>query len=89
MQRGPDVLTSCGNHRAILQINQRYVVGVGGACKAISEWSTLDSYTSSELQQLRDFAQDFEEGRLKCGALGFFPSFSLVLWVAIAIAALD
>ena len=82
MQAGPDVLTSCGDHRALLRLNQQYVVGVGGACQDISQWSSLDSYTASELQQLRDYAQSFEVGRLACGSLGLLPSLSLLLIVA-------
>ena len=82
MQSGPDVLTSCGNARAILKLNQQYVVGVGGPCQEISAWSTLDSYSNSELQQLRDFAQTFEIGRLTCGAFGLLPSLSLILIAA-------
>ena len=88
MEPGPDVLTSCGSPRTLLKIDQQYVVGVGGVCEAISDWSTLDSYTSSELQQLRDLAQDLEEGTLKCGTLGLLPSLTLVSFIAIAIAGL-
>ncbi len=79
MRAGPDVLTSCGNDDAQLRLNEQYVVGVGGGCQEISEWSSLDSYSSSELQQLRDYAESFEEGRLACGALGLLPSLSLLL----------
>ena len=87
MTPGPDVLTTCGNPRALLRINQQYVVGVGGACSAISDWSSLESYSSSELQQLRDLARIFEEGGLYCGAFGLLPSLSLLL-AAIAVALL-
>lgn len=84
MSPGPDVLTSCGNEGALLRLNQRYVVGVGGACQDISQWSSVDSYTDSELQQLRDYARIFEAGRLACGSLGLLPSLSLLL-IAVAI----
>ena len=83
MQRGPDVLTSCGNDRVLLRFNQQYVAGVGGGCQEIDDWSTLDSYSDGELQQLRDFARIFERGNLRCGAVvGCFPSISLLLVVA-------
>ena len=90
MRAGPDVLTSCGDSRALLRLNEQYVVGVGGGCQEISEWSNLDSYTASELQQLRDYARSFEAGRLACGSFGLLPSLSLLLIAAaITIAAFD
>ena len=85
MTSGPDVLTTCGDDRALLQINQQYVAGVGGPCSAFSQWSTLGSYFPSELQQLRDLARVFEEGGLDCGAFGLLPSLSLLL-AAMAVA---
>ena len=89
MRSGPDVLTSCGNSRTLLRLNQQYVVGVGGACQRIRyDWNSLDFYSASELQQLRDYAQMFEGGMLDCGAFGLLPSLSLLLMVvAIGIAA--
>ena len=49
MTPGPEVLIPCINFKALLGINQQYVVGVGGICSAISDWSSLESYSSSEL----------------------------------------
>ena len=46
---GPDVLTSCGAYGKVLQLQEEYVVGIGGACNPIAEWSTVASYSSSEL----------------------------------------
>ena len=63
---GPDALTTCGNPSVLLRISEQYVIGVGGICEPISEWSTLRSYSSSELQELRKLAQDFQEGTLQC-----------------------
>ena len=81
---GPDVLTSCGNPQALLKINEQYVVGVGTQCESIGAWSTLQSYSANELQQLRDLSENFENGRLTCGAgaLGFVPSLFLIITVA-------
>ena len=91
MRSGPDVLTSCGTDRALLKLNQQYVVGVGGGCQAIrSDWSSLDSYAASEIQQLREYAQMFKAGMLDCGAFGLLPSLSLLLVVAaVGIAVFD
>ena len=80
---GPDVLTSCGNPQALLKLNTQYVVGVGGACSSISEWSTLDSYTDTEIEQLRSFSQQFQGGLLSCGAFRLLPSLSLLLMATV------
>ena len=79
MVSGPDTTTSCGNPRALLKINEQYVVGVGTICGAISSWSILQSYSADELQTLREFSRDFEAGSLTCGAVTFVPSISLVI----------
>ena len=46
---GPDVVTSCGEPGRVLQLQEEYVVGIGGFCSPIGEWSTVASYSSSEL----------------------------------------
>ena len=89
MVSGPDTTTTCGNPRALLTINEQYVVGVGSVCGAISPWSTLQSYSPNDLQTLRAFGRDFQAGSLICGtgptgaqpttgALTFVPSLSLI-----------
>lgn len=85
MLPGPDVLTTCGNPDALLKISEQYVVGVGSFCGAISQWSTLQSYTSNELQQLREFSQSFDRGGLRCGAVGFIPSLFFIISLSIVI----
>lgn len=67
MVSGPDTTTTCGNPRALLTINEQYVVGVGSVCGAISPWSTLQSYSPNDLQTLRAFGRDFQAGSLTCG----------------------
>ena len=79
MVPGPDALTTCGNPSVLLRISEQYVIGVGSICEPISEWSTLGSYSSSELQQLRELAQDFQEGTLQCnGPFVTSPSTSAI-----------
>ena len=78
MVSGPDTTTTCGNPRALLTINEQYVVGVGSICGAISPWSTLQSYSPNDLQTLRAFSRDFQAGSLTCGALTFIPSLSII-----------
>ncbi len=59
MVNGPDVHTSCGQGgRKRLIIGETYLVGVGGPCRPISAWSTLDSYSESELGFLRELRGD-------------------------------
>ena len=50
---GPDVFTSCGTLGRVLTLGEEYVVGIGGACNPISEWTTLESYTESEIELLK------------------------------------
>ena len=80
---GPDTTTTCGNPSALLKIDEQYVVGVGSICEAISPWSTLQSYSTNELQTLREFGQDFETRSLKCRAPNIVSSFVLFQTVAI------
>ncbi len=55
MVNGPDVHSSCGQGRRYrLIIGETYLVGVGGPCGPISAWSTLDSYSETELGKLRE-----------------------------------
>ena len=75
---GPDIQTSCGNERRRLQVGTEYIAGIGGACSPIEEWSERSSYSSGEIQQLRN--------EMDCGATSvFFISFAPPL-IAIAIA---
>ena len=53
---GPDVLTTCGAPGRVLQLQEEYVVGIGGFCSPIGEWSTVASYSSSELVLLTQLA---------------------------------
>ena len=53
---GPDVLTSCGDPGRLLRLREEYVVGIGGFCNPISDWSTVSSYSSSELNLLTELA---------------------------------
>ena len=53
---GPDVATSCGDPGRLLRLQEEYVVGIGGFCSDITEWSTVSSYSSSELVLLGELA---------------------------------
>ena len=53
---GPDVLTTCGYPGWLLRLQEEYVVGIGGVCNPINEWSTVGSYSSSELDLLTQLA---------------------------------
>jgi len=43
---GPDVLSTCGFSGRLLQLQEQYVVGIGGACSPVNQWSTVSSYSS-------------------------------------------
>jgi len=53
---GPDVLTSCGAPGWVLRLREEYMLGIGGFCSPISDWSTVSSYSSSELNLLTELA---------------------------------
>ena len=53
---GPDVLTSCGVPGRLLRLQEEYMLGIGGVCSPISDWSTVSSYSSSELNLLTQLA---------------------------------
>ena len=49
---GPDVLTSCGQYGLILTVGESYIVGIGGPCSVLNDWSSFNSYSSSEIELL-------------------------------------
>ena len=53
---GPDSLIAFGYPGRVLRLQEEYVVGIGGVCNPIAEWSTVASYSSSELNLLRELA---------------------------------
>jgi hypothetical protein len=59
---GPEVTSSCGQFGRRLVLNATYVVGIGGPCSRIGEWSLLSSYSSEELQLLRGFGPQCDAG---------------------------
>ena len=73
------MLTSCGNPYARLQINDIYVVGVGGACSPINGWSNLNGFSQDEINLLRQLRTRNELGVLDCGALCIIPSMTFSL----------
>ena len=54
---GPDVLTSCSYRYRMLTLGVEYVVGIGGFCSPIGQWSTLASYSDSEVALLESLQQ--------------------------------
>ena len=59
---GPDVATSCGNRSRVLTLDEEYVVGIGAsACNPISDWTTLESYSESEVELLESLQQQSAE----------------------------
>ena len=73
---GPDVLTTCGNQGRVLQLREEYVAGIGGGCNPINAWSAVGNYSSGEFNLLSELS-------LRCGALAFFPSVTILLALVI------
>ena len=73
---GPDVLTTCGIQGRVLQLREEYVAGIGGGCNPINAWSAVGNYSSGEFNLLSELS-------LRCGALAFFPSVTILLALAI------
>jgi hypothetical protein len=64
---GPDTSTSCSLEEGrILQLRAEYLVGVGGPCTPLNDWSLLSSYSDNDLETLRDLAETRDPE--KCGS---------------------
>ena len=73
------MLITCVNPSTRLQINEVYIVGVGGFCSSISAWSNLEEFSQDEVNLLRQLRTSDELGVLDCGALGDIPSIAISL----------
>ena len=51
---GPDVFIACGAHGRVLSLEVEYMAGIGGICNPISALQNTSTYSSSEMQLLRD-----------------------------------
>ncbi|XP_019849854.1 PREDICTED: uncharacterized protein LOC100636237 isoform X2 [Amphimedon queenslandica] len=62
---GPDVLTSCGSPKSLLQVGQTYMVGLGSVCSLIKPWRPLTEFTSNDLNFIQKLNQEKpnQEGR--------------------------
>ena len=45
--------TSCGNPNAVLAFGQEYIMGIGGACEPINNWSPVSGYTPEDMEFIR------------------------------------
>lgn len=82
---GPDVLTSCGAPGRILQLENQYIVGIGGPCSEIGEWSELEHYSEVEIGYLRFLRDTYPDDTSVCdGAISLLPSRLFPLLVAMA-----
>lgn len=53
---GPNTVDSCGQIGRFLHLSASYVVGVGGPCSPISEWTDRRNYSQEELVLLQGLA---------------------------------
>ena len=74
---GPDVLTSCGQYGRVLEIGEHYLVGIGGPCNPISQWSTVDSYSANEFELLGQLMNGTSDN--VCGSAIITTSFTTLL----------
>ena len=65
---GPDVATSCGDYGRVLTLGVEYVVGIGGACNPISEWTPLESYSKTDVALLEELQQECIEDPSTCNS---------------------
>ena len=81
---GPDVLTSCGAYGRVVELGRQYVVGIGGACNPISEWTALSAYSSREVEFLEQLSERYADDPTFCAGpkLSLFH-FSLPLLLAL------
>ena len=63
---GPDVMTSCGTPDRLLSFVYQYVVGIGGPCDPIIEWTPLRFYDESEVELLLELEQQCAEDPSTC-----------------------
>ena len=76
---GPDVATSCGDYGRVLTLGVEYVVGIGGTCNPINEWSTLESYPESDVALLEDLQQMCAEDPSTCNSAMSFHFVRMLL----------
>lgn len=63
---GPDVLTSCGSFGRVVELGEQYVVGIGGACNPISEWTPLDDYSDRGIELLEQLGNSYPDDPSIC-----------------------
>jgi hypothetical protein len=49
---GPDVLTTCGQYHRVLDAGTSYIVGIGGGCHHIKNWTKVGDYQPNEIEML-------------------------------------
>ena len=67
---GPDVLTTCGTPERLLSFVYEYMVGIGGACDPIIQWTPLQFYTESEIELLLELEEECAEDPSTCNGSG-------------------
>ena len=60
------MLTSCGTPNRLLSFTYQYLVGIGGGCDPIVEWTPLRFYDESEVELLLSLEQECIEDPSTC-----------------------
>ena len=79
---GPDVLSPCVNPNRILKTGREYIVGIGGVCSPISEWSMIDVYNPDDLTLLQQASTD---PTLCAGAASVVALYSITVLIVIVL----
>lgn len=49
---GPDILTSCSGPNRVLTVGESYLLGIGGPCYTIGDWSLVNDFSTLEFDIL-------------------------------------
>ena len=66
----------------MLQLNTKYLAGVGGPCGYFNEWSLFSSYEEDDLKTLRSLADSDLQEDGTCAASGL--AVSITVWSTLA-----
>ena len=64
------MLTSCGVRDRLLSFGYQYLVGIGGGCDPIEEWTPLRFYEEDEVDLLLELEQECIDDPSTCNGSG-------------------
>ncbi|XP_019864296.1 PREDICTED: uncharacterized protein LOC105316583 isoform X2 [Amphimedon queenslandica] len=82
---GPHSITCVSSGQCVLNVGESYIVGIGGACYAISPWSSYNTYTSDDIELLEGLR---DGGTTACNSQAIIIGVSVSLGVLLILVAL-